>query len=61
VKIKRICYISTAGSKMDEKLVDKIADAAAIANKSQDITGILLFNGINFWQIIEGHLTQLTL
>jgi Sensors of blue-light using FAD len=54
VNLKRVCYISTAASNIDENSGLKIAEQAEAANKSQDITGLLLFNGVNFWQIIEG-------
>ncbi len=54
VNLKRVCYISTAASNNDETAVQKIAEQAEAANKAKDITGLLLFNGVNFWQIIEG-------
>jgi hypothetical protein len=54
VNLKRICYISTAVSDIDETSVQKIADEATASNRQEDITGLLLYNGVNFWQVLEG-------
>lgn len=54
MNLKRVCYISTAASHIDETSVQKMAEEALTANRLHDITGVLLFNGVNFWQVIEG-------
>lgn len=50
-----ISYLSTAHIDLQEQEVDDIMKESNRFNKSQDITGILLYNERNFFQFIEGN------
>lgn len=49
-----ISYISTADINLNDQGVDDIMKETNIFNQSMDITGILLYNEMNFFQLIEG-------
>ena len=49
-----ICYISTASSDFPYPEVDKLLAKWQAYNSSQNIKGILLFSGGNFFQVLEG-------
>lgn len=49
-----ISYVSTANKDLQEQDVNHIMDQTRKFNKSEDITGILLYNERNFFQLIEG-------
>ncbi len=55
-----ISYVSTARKDLLEQEVNDIMNKTNEYNKSQEITGILLFNERNFFQLIEGekHIVQ---
>ena len=50
----RIVYISTAVSGIDQASVETLLATSRARNADQGITGLLLFNGHNFLQILEG-------
>lgn len=49
-----ISYVSTSHIDLQEQGVKDIMNATNKFNKSQNITGILLYNERNFFQLIEG-------
>lgn len=49
-----ISYVSTAHADLQEQTVIDIMNQADIFNKSQGITGILLYNERSFFQLLEG-------
>lgn len=49
-----ISYVSTANKDLQEQGVKEIMEKANKFNKLQGITGILLYNERNFFQLIEG-------
>lgn len=50
----RLTYVSTVTQSMDTEAVDRLVEAARSKNDRLGITGILLFNGLNFLQTLEG-------
>ncbi len=50
----QIMYISSATNAVSATQCATIAQAAAERNSSQDVTGLLLFNGKRFLQVLEG-------
>ncbi|MEO1730474.1 MAG: BLUF domain-containing protein [Pseudomonadota bacterium] len=56
--ISQYLYISTAPSLSREE-VDAILTASQRNNPSRDITGLLLYNGRNFLQLLEGEESEL--
>ena len=56
--ISQYLYISTAPSLSREE-VDAILKASQRNNPSRDITGLLLYNGRNFLQLLEGEESEL--
>lgn len=51
--LERVTYVSTAISIHPQQIAD-IISAAQDHNGRHDITGLLLFNGVNFLQTLEG-------
>lgn len=51
--VKQYVYISTAVG-LSREDVDAILDTCARNNVAQEITGLLLYNGRNFLQLLEG-------
>lgn len=49
-----ICYISTASSDFAQADIEKALPQWQQNNSSQEIKGILLFSGGNFFQVLEG-------
>jgi hypothetical protein len=51
-----LIYVSTANFnfKFDDAELDEILESAVRHNTSQDITGMLLYSGGNFMQVLEG-------
>ena len=49
-----ISYVSTASESLTEDLVKNLLTFTEVENNSKNITGILLFSGGNFFQVIEG-------
>ncbi len=56
--IKQYVYISTAVG-LSREDVDGILDACARNNVAREITGLLLYNGRNFLQLLEGKVETL--
>lgn len=54
MSIHRLTYVSTAVANLKPSEVDAIVDVAQRVNADAAITGLLLFNGINFLQTLEG-------
>lgn len=54
VLIHRLTYVSTAARSMDETDIDTLVTQARKNNERLEITGLLLFNGLNFLQTLEG-------
>ena len=52
--MKRLIYISTAIDTIQEIDIDDIVATAQRVNEVQSLTGVLLFNGLNFLQLLEG-------
>ena len=50
----RLVYVSTAIDSLTTADVDDIVSTAQRFNATRDITGVLLFNGLNFMQVLEG-------
>ena len=50
----RLLYFSTAQVFVTRNDVDEIAASSAVANKRQNVTGALGYNGRNFCQVLEG-------
>ena len=49
-----ISYVSTAHKDLQEQEVDDIMNKTNKFNKAQNISGILLYNERNFFQLLEG-------
>lgn len=52
--MKSVTYISTAKEIFDNDALDNLLAQCRIYNAANDITGCLVYNGINFLQLIEG-------
>lgn len=52
--LHQIMYISSAHSDVTPVQCAEIARAAAARNQTEDVTGLLLFNGKRFLQVLEG-------
>ncbi len=50
----RLIYVSTAKFGLAESDLSNILEEATTANAQRGITGVLLFNGLNFLQMLEG-------
>lgn len=54
MRIHRLTYVSTAAANLRPSDVDDIVETAQRRNAEVAITGLLLFNGTNFLQTLEG-------
>lgn len=52
--LHQIMYISSAKGAMTAEQCAGIAAASAVRNRADDVTGLLLFNGRRFLQVLEG-------
>lgn len=52
--MKRLAYISAASTDLELADLEAILDSAVRRNTEASITGVLLYNGMNFLQILEG-------
>jgi hypothetical protein len=50
----RIAYVSVTDAVIDDQMVDEIVRQASENNASLAVTGCLVFNGVNFGQVLEG-------
>lgn len=50
----RLIYVSTASDGLTETDLSDILTEATATNSRHGITGVLLFNGLNFLQMLEG-------
>lgn len=50
----RLIYVSTATLGLTETDLSEILKEATTTNSQRGITGVLLFNGLNFLQLLEG-------
>lgn len=50
----QLCYISTARPQVGWHSVDEILDVSRRNNRRAGVTGLLLFNGKRFLQLLEG-------
>jgi hypothetical protein len=50
----RIAYVSVADAVLDDAMVDEIVRQARDNNANLAVTGCLVFNGVNFAQVLEG-------
>lgn len=50
----RLVYVSTASTAINDAVLSQIVSAAAQNNAAHDISGLLVYNGINFLQVLEG-------
>lgn len=49
-----ISYVSTAKKELPDQEVNRIMNETLKFNRDHDITGILLYNEMNFFQLLEG-------
>ena len=54
MELKSLIYTSWASPSLSSEDVDSILDSARINNPLQGLSGILIFNGAHFMQILEG-------
>ena len=50
----KLAYVSVATRTLSSVDLQNILETAITSNRDADITGILLFNGTNFMQVLEG-------
>ena len=50
----RLVYVSNSRLGLNQNDLDSILHAAKLRNKLAGVTGVLLFNGVNFMQVLEG-------
>jgi Sensors of blue-light using FAD len=56
--IRRFAYISRPADKLPHAEIPRIVSVSRSRNTAEDITGILLFTGLHFVQVIEGEPLQ---
>ena len=54
----RIVYISTSSFTFKDCDLNDIISVASVRNAALDVTGLLVFNGLNFMQALEGPTEQ---
>ncbi|WP_321490279.1 BLUF domain-containing protein [uncultured Hyphomonas sp.] len=54
----RLIYVSTASLGLTDTDLSNILKEATATNTQRGITGVLLFNGLNFLQLLEGEQTD---
>lgn len=52
--LKTICYLSTSEVYITDKDIDEIFDVSTKYNSENSITGLLIYNQRNFFQVLEG-------
>lgn len=52
--LHRLTYVSTVTRPLDDAELDTLVAQARANNETLQITGLLLFNGLNFLQTLEG-------
>ncbi|MFN2099344.1 BLUF domain-containing protein [Altererythrobacter sp. MF3-039] len=57
--LREIVYISTAKD-MDLSAVEEILESSQRSNRQRNVTGLLLYNGRNFLQLLEGDVEDLS-
>ena len=50
----RLAYVSNARLGLNQNDLDSIMHTSKLRNKLAGVTGLLLFNGVNFMQVLEG-------
>jgi len=50
----QLIYVSTATTELEESELDAILESSARHNTPQDVTGMLLYSGGTFMQVLEG-------
>lgn len=55
-QLLRLVYVSTADLRLNEDVskLQEVATVSAEKNAADGITGLLLYNGLNFMQVLEG-------
>lgn len=53
--LHEVLFVSTIAPEAPVSIVAQIAGKARLANKSRDITGLLIFDGMRFCEQLEGH------
>lgn len=54
MRLKTLTYVSRASLDLTERDLQDILEAARRRNALEGITGLLIFNGVRFLQVIEG-------
>lgn len=54
MSISRLVYVSTAHPDLMLADLDAILETARARNEAEGVTGLLIFNGFNFMQLLEG-------
>ena len=57
--VRQYVYISTADA-IDQSEIDSILSACQRNNRERNVTGLLLYNGRNFLQLLEGDVDDLS-
>lgn len=57
--LHRLTYVSTAKAGLTAADIEEIVETARQRNGELDVTGLLLFNGLNFLQTLEGEEAKL--
>jgi len=52
--VARLVYVSTARPDLTKKDIESILDTARERNGRDNVTGLLVFDGISFMQLLEG-------
>ena len=54
----RVAYVSNARFGLNQNDLESIMHISKLRNKLAGVTGVLLFNGVNFMQVLEGERAQ---
>lgn len=53
-RIAKLAYVSMAAGELDRPAIQRLSSAADQSNRERDVTGVLVYNGRNFFQVLEG-------
>lgn len=52
--VARLVYVSTARPDLTKREIERILEVARVRNARENVTGLLVFDGISFMQLLEG-------
>ena len=60
MSLVRLIYVSSATEMLSDEILDSILESSVRHNAPQNVTGMLLYCGGNFMQVLEGEESEIT-